>query len=376
MNDDDVTRCVAMARPTATSIQCAHSSTFTSGGGELSFYFVTLYDVDINSSWISSDKLGLILIENTYLASFAYNLLLSWVSGNATPSGPKDCLSRSSLLKYNFKKFFGEQLIRCKDCVFSRAIFLETLLFEERAMARLFGEVRGRDDVVPLVQRALSTFLSITRLHELNHHFANMDGTQWTDLLGRYLFIDEIIAGHGERLGSGWTEEVKCDALSILITFRECETNVARAECLKATIFGFATFAVMVSLERSAEATIRDYYSAADDVDLSSLDRIGGIFNFAREVDEPFICRARVVQSICDGIAQAEDLTLYDDSSRLTFGSTIIDEFLLHIGTMMDQEDQDARNMSHLVSAALHGHTAGVAFLVNHSRTLRSAAAS
>src|SRR5690348_5159743 len=53
-------------------------------------------------------------------------------------AGREEC-ELTALLRYNLKKFFAEQLLNRTSSVFARAIFLETLLYEERAMRPLFA---------------------------------------------------------------------------------------------------------------------------------------------------------------------------------------------------------------------------------------------
>ena len=97
----------------------------------------SIYDEALDAVLYRSKRLGQIVANNTYLSSFAYNIAVVWMSYGAQYerlAAREEC-ELTSLLRYNLKKFFAEQLLNRTSSVFARAIFLETLLYEERATA-------------------------------------------------------------------------------------------------------------------------------------------------------------------------------------------------------------------------------------------------
>lgn len=116
-------------RPTAKFLKGSHSADFIDAGAQLEngFYFVSLYDEKIDANVVRT-KRGIVIINNTYLASFAYNVFLCCLYH---PGLPWAAPATTALLKHNFKKFFAEQLLYFRNNIFSRAVLLETLLFEQ-----------------------------------------------------------------------------------------------------------------------------------------------------------------------------------------------------------------------------------------------------
>jgi hypothetical protein len=133
---------VQIVRPRARFVAVTHSSEFIDKGANLGdgFYYVNLYDEQIDSNLLipTTGKDKLILIHNSYLSSFAYNLLLCWFHCLRLGDQKDSQLNLSRLLKHNFKKYFAEQLLSANNNAFSRALFLETLLYEQAWMIPVF----------------------------------------------------------------------------------------------------------------------------------------------------------------------------------------------------------------------------------------------
>lgn len=148
-------------------VACMHSSEFidrSAGLGE-GFFYVNLYNAKIDSNVVTS-KRGLILIHNTYLPSFAYNLLLCWM---LCAGGERFDLGR--LLRHHFKKFFGEQLLRSNpNGIFSRAVYLETLLHDQVCMVPVFEAKSRQPDLDRRATLASQLMSSAVSFHELGHY--------------------------------------------------------------------------------------------------------------------------------------------------------------------------------------------------------------
>ena len=101
----------------------------------------SIYDYEIDAVFLRSRGYGPIIVNNTYLASFAYNIAITWwLTGTSPSAAPLSGGNEvSSLLRYNLKKFFAEQVLIRTQSVFGIAIFLETLIYEERAMRPLLA---------------------------------------------------------------------------------------------------------------------------------------------------------------------------------------------------------------------------------------------
>ena len=84
-------------------------------GSQLSIYHPAF------DAWVSrSKKLGVILAENTYLSSFAYNMGAVWLKHGHEHSllNNQDSCLLARLMRYNFKKFFAEQILRRTHNIF------------------------------------------------------------------------------------------------------------------------------------------------------------------------------------------------------------------------------------------------------------------
>ena len=77
--------------------------------------------------------------------------------------------SLSSLLRYNLKKFFAEQLLGRTSSVFGRAIFLETLLYEEREMRPLFAAAQTDTATAQVYEFFRNLMSNILLFHEVGH---------------------------------------------------------------------------------------------------------------------------------------------------------------------------------------------------------------
>jgi hypothetical protein len=151
---------VKRLRPRAKFVAYSRSKDFIEQvpGFDVDFHYISLYDEQIDANLIKTQR-GLLLIHNTYLASFAYNLLLCWLYSAGVPLAEQDALRRD-LLKHNFKKFFAEQLIHHGSSLFSRALFLETLLYEQKMMVPIF-EARTRDPELDARARESAGLMSL-----------------------------------------------------------------------------------------------------------------------------------------------------------------------------------------------------------------------
>jgi hypothetical protein len=153
-----------------------------------------LYDEKIDSVLNKIDNGPIYLIHNTYLSSFAYNIFLSWIyKKQDSPAAIPADFETVRLLKHNFKKFFAEQLLSAHNNIFSRAVFLETLLYEQKLMVPLFKATELNDRLQKKADFSANLMSSIVSFHELGHFFLNKSSKVWDELINENSTTLEIL---------------------------------------------------------------------------------------------------------------------------------------------------------------------------------------
>lgn len=332
--------------------------------------YVSLYDERIEANVVYGPA-GLILINNTYLPSFAYNLLLCWIyCGRGSVSDTE----RRRLIAHNFKKFYAEQLLHTYDGIFTRAIFLETLLYEQVCMVPVFAE-RERDPELDRLARFASELMaSAVSSHELGHFILKRgpgvwdEALQWRDGAVRPLY-EEV----RERQPPAFVAEFQGDVLSVIACLTtaegEQEEEGRREMVLRGLVFGYAAFAVLFSLEKSARATVAEHRSSHEDVDFRSIQKLDRNYEFALGIDWEMAERARYVERLCRAVCKQAGGDLYDSTGPLRLTPDLLDDLLKYVDSVMDSDDRNAREMSLLVAEALHGHPCGTEYLYMRSKT-------
>jgi hypothetical protein len=372
MNDGEyVRRRIALLRPRAKFIAYSHSDTFIDEAAGLGsgFHYVSLYDEKIDSNVIASPR-GLIMIHNTYLPSFAYNLFLCWLLCAGRTDGDQEAPKLETLLRHNFKKFFAEQLLHVNNNIFSRAIFLETLLFEQVCMVPVF-EVKSRDaDLDRKADFGARLMSSAVSFHELAHFFLKHGDQEWNGLLEENAgVLDGMYRRVNATYPPAFVVEVKCDVMSVLSCLRQYEAEMSREFCLRTLVFAFAAFAILSSLAKSADKTASDQSKSPDSVDFNSIAKLHRDYNYTIGFDKDLTERARLVSELCGQIAQKEGLSLFEKRGEFPLPVNIIDSMLTYVDRVMESDDNNARSMSLLVAEALHEHPRGLEFLYLRSKT-------
>jgi hypothetical protein len=364
---------IALLRPRAKFAAYSHSSDFIDGAANLGdgFHYVALYDEKVDSNVIEGPR-GLILIHNTYLASFAYNLFLCWLLRSADSqrdAGP----DLAVLLTHNFKKFFAEQLLHGYDNLFARAVFLETLLYEQVCMVPVFEAKSRNPDLGRMADLGADLMSSVVSFHELGHYFLERDPDLWNDIVKQHPVLEPIYAGVAQAgYPPAFLVEFKCDVMAVISCLQQYEEKGGREFCLKAVAFAFAAFAVLHSLVKSAESTSANHRRSPDSVDFRSIEKVHRDFDFVLGIDRDFAERARLMILLCDHLMQAAGTPLFTGSGEFFLPESILDDLLLYIDRIMESDDRNARDMSLLVAEALHEHPRGVEFLYLRSKTFSS----
>lgn len=332
------------------------------------FRYVSLYDERIDANVVEGPG-GYILIQNTYLPSFAYNLLLCWIYSERTSAPDTE---RRRLLAHNFKKFYAEQLLHGHNGIFARAIFLETLLYEQSCMVPVFAELEGDPELGRVARWIAELMSSAVSRHELGHFILKRGPGAWDEALRwkngavRPLY-DEVRA----RWAPEFVTEFQCDVLSVIasVATPDGEAEARGGIVLRGMVFAYAAFAVLFSLEKSARHTAAEHQCVQDEVDFRSIGKVERNYDFILGVDEPMVERARYVERLCRAVSELDGMNLYESTGPFRLEPHLLDDLLAHVDTVLDSPDRNARDMSLLVAEALHDHPCGTEYLYLRSKT-------
>ena len=370
---EPIATCIRKLRPSAKFVKISHSREFLDSEDKLGdgFFTAVLYDEQIDSNMLTT-KNGTVIIENSYISSFAYNLFLCWLNHHRS-SAPVHTLD--SLLAHNFKKFLAEQIYRQRNCIFSRTLLLETLLFEQHIMVDLFA-ARDRDARLAADSEAAANLMfNALSIHELGHYLMATMPDTWSQILRRE---PEILGAMYERItveyGPAMPGEFQCDAFAVLSCLQEYGDHVGSKFALRALVFAFAAYAAMYSARATAENLVplldAELPDKVEFSDISPMPHLDIRPNWA--VDAGFVARARLVGELCQSIASRRGETLFGDEDPFPLPRTIVNDLIDYVPRGFDCVNGNARKMSHLVARALHGHTAGMEYIYLRSKTFRS----
>lgn len=376
-NEAAIERIIKLTRPHAKFIGISHSDKFIETDNSLGnfFYYVSVYDERIDSNVINTPY-GIIILHNTYLSSFAYNLFLCMLYVQNTEG---HCLMTSeplrSLLKHNFKKFFAEQLLHNFNNIFSRAVFLETLLYEQQIMTPIIERRKQDKDFDEKVEFASQIMSGIISTHELGHFYLNDSNSFWE----RYLEsspsgLSDFFKQIEPLYPTVFLEEVKCDAIAVISTLydKTLREKYSLAFLCQILTFGYAAYAVMISLVKSAQVTSLEHKKIKDKVNFTSVEKEHRDYTYTLGFDKDFEERAKLMIEFCRIAAAAENIDLYAPTDDITLSDTLLSDMMTFMDIIMVSDDQNARNMSLLVAESLHQHQEGVNFLYLRSKIFSS----
>lgn len=366
-----VLKVIRLTRPRAKFVSYAHSDEFDppNEGDVYRYHYVNLYDEKIDANVIESSH-GRILIQNTYLSSFAYNLLLSWMYQNRNGEGKGRLDGSDMLLRHNFKKFFAEQLYHFRNTAFSRAILLETLLYEQEQMIPVFSAKEKDEGLRAFVNLGASIMSLVVSLHELAHISLDHGEDEWSHVYREHeTVIGDVMAGVRSKYPPPFVEEVRCDVMAVYMTLHQYVEEAGRLQCLRLLVFAYAAFAVLTSLTKSARATLHSADFEDARVDFSSIEKRSDDTVYRIGIDADMRERARIVVTICEGIAAEEGLSLYSTDPDFPLPEGIVDGLLAFVDSAMETDDDNARRMALLVAQALQDHPDGMEWLYLRSKT-------
>lgn len=370
---EDVAKLVRRLRPNAKFVTVSHSSTFIDQEAQLGegFYYANLYDEAINAN-LSSGDFGFVLVENTYLVSMAYNLFFSVLYCHRLQAPEL----REELLRYNLKKTCAEQLYRQRNGVLSRALLLETLLYEEGIMRPVIATQTTDPPLATLAMSAATNIMLFTLTqHELGHYYARTQPAVFQQRVrSGPSSINQVIARIQGSSTPGFLDEFLCDLFGIYNCLDQKETRHGPAFTLRAVYFAYAAYAVIYALAATAEATAalwpEEGEEAIDFQDISVFPRIEKPYRLA--IDQEFVERARLAHEVCDLLAADCGVALYGNDDPFPLVPSLMHDLFGLADRVFDCDDQRARNLAYLVARAFHNHDEGMEYLYLRSKTFRT----
>jgi hypothetical protein len=375
MSDSEyILRQVKLLRRKAKFLAYSHSRDFIDplAGLGTGFHYVNLYDEKIDSNLINSPR-GPILLHNTYLSSFAYNLCLCvlWEAKRAANPLAGNEPTLEQRLRHNFKKFFAEQLLHLHNNIFARAVFFETLLFEQTCMVPVFEAVAHDEDLQRKAEATANLMSMVVSLHELSHFLLAKDAREGEQLLASPAAIGALCQRVSRDYPAPFAEEFRCDAMAAVSCLQQFEPVLGRLFCLRALVFAFSAFAVLSSLTKSATKTAADQQKHPEYVDFTSIRKQHRDYDYSVGPDLDLVERARLIIELCTLLAQADETDLFGSTGDFPLAATIVDDLLVYVDTVLVSEDKNAREMSLLVAEALHEHPRGTEYAYLRSKTFQ-----
>ncbi|MBO6516091.1 MAG: hypothetical protein JJ975_06040 [Bacteroidia bacterium] len=346
----------------------SHSSEFPGMGGYMleDFYHVSVYGGIPDSNFLKLGEINAV-VENTYLPSFCNDIFSCWLyhmnQGRTTDF--------QNVLSYNFKKYYAEQLYwRCSSN-FSRAIFLETLLYEQDQMVPIVNELSKSVKTRSYSELSVSIATSLISLHELAHLYLNSENKLWASLNQEYGQIiapmyDDVKSNYGDAFAT----EIRCDMFAILMSVKLLERDWDMADILNIIIYHSNSFGLFYSLGRSAKVTYDQNRKnwESEKVDFTSIDPYDSNDVYSIVPDKTMVLRSQLMISFCERIAQKSKAKIYDQNPQLPLSKQLLIQYVGVVDRMMEPKNPMARNMALLCARAFHDHPKGMDYLLLRSK--------
>jgi hypothetical protein len=334
----------------------------------------SIYSEKIDAAVLRPRRYKKIVVNNTYLASFAYNLAIAWVfyGGEFERLKAGSGSNLEILLRYNLKKFFAEQILLRTNSVFGTAIFLETLLYDEEVMRPLFAAAKEDRKLQEKYDYFASLMSNILLFHEVGHlmYDARPDLESLIAAEMAELGVQAFTPDWGNQSG-GARIEFLCDAFAVLIVSRTSAGSVDAAFTIRAIAFGFAMCACMFGLEKSAAATAERYPASAD---IDVLDEIHADLpgaGFVIGIDRGMVARARSALNVCEAIARGRGIDLFLAGGEFPLPADILEVMTEFATTVVDRKDMRSRGMCEMLARAFQGNDRGIEYLKFRSKVFK-----
>ncbi len=337
-------------------------------GFDLTGHQLSIYTEVWDAKMFRSRHHGNIIVNNTYLSSFAYNIAAVW----AYYGHEYDQLKRNEdcqlvrLLTYNLKKFFAEQIMRRSNCVFGAAIFLETLFYEEHLMVPVIKAADDNEKIRMFYDALQNLMSSLLLFHEIGH-IVRDKRNDMLELMQQDSDGMEMLGSYWSRYADQQQIEFECDAFAVLTLIRQMK-HLSLETSLRGVIFAFAVFAVMSGLDKSAEATAKQTPSSLNSEDLDDIFNDMAGADFSVGIDKFFVARAHSVQLVAKHIAEQNGIELFESCDDLPLYEDIIDvlsQFSLDIVT---RDNPPYRGKCEMLARALRGNPRGMRYLKLRSK--------
>ena len=337
----------------------------------VSYYYASFYDLNIDSNFVVINGTPVVM-HNTYLSSFVYNLSNCWLFGiNREEQNSEPSLNW--LLTYNLKKFYSEQLYQVKNCVLSRALLLETLLFGQRHMIPVVEAAMNDPNYNSISALNQNIAFSILSHHELAHHLLKHNEGIWEVFSEQNKQVMKPLFPIIAQSIPSLQEEIKCDLFSFILNLEKMRETQPLPLLLNLFVFNYAAIFVMYSLKSSAEKSINDntQYIKAHKVDFTSTQRGDIPYELSFIPDKGMLERCRLMIDICSHIALLNDVTIFEQVPAFPISEQIIDQLASLVDNILDFDLND-RGIAKLVAESLEGHPQGMDYLYLNSRQFTS----
>lgn len=385
MTEEKVKEVVSDEYPDAIFQAFSHSSDFMPDGANLEkpFYHISLYDATLNSSFTLYKGNDILIIDNTYFSSFAYNLTLAWI--HEFRSNRIDTQQINPLIKYNLKKFYGEHLYNINNNVFSRSVLLETLLYEHNIMIPLFSN-DADEEWNATMEKIAGTMTWFVLAHEMGHYYSEIMPATLDELVNKNSVVLEPYLESVQRQYNNplFIKEVICDVFALYATLMSCQDNKAeRIFTLRSAIMCYSSLTIIESLIACAELTTSEHKKEPDQIDLETIIRPKREYEYylqagANERSREMLERAKLIIKLCEAVAQNEDIMLYGTDGILPMKQDILNYLLNYISqdntdnNIMIENDFNQRSMAKMVAEAFHNHPEGMRYLYLNSKVYKS----
>lgn len=337
------------------------------------YVYASLYDHKVGSQMRPIGD-QLVVINNTYLSSFAYNVALCHLVGAANKLSPGD-LTR--LYRHNFKKFFAEQVVYHQNVLVGRAWLIETILYEQDLMRDAFAGVLTHA-LEEQASQIASLASGVISYHELTHYFEarspDFDAQYRAEVGNTFEDLDEEVLRRG---GSELRTEFRCDLTATRLHLG-LPSVFARADLFRVLLFVFYVLADLAALTESAKKTAEAAVAEEGHIDLLSAEPPQHAFGFQVARDPGFDLRVDAQERALLRLAEQEGIALFDENApfALTPGTrALLRAAQDSIGDLeaapvqgLSGTDSLRRGLAQILAESLKGCDAGVEFLLWRSK--------
>lgn len=381
INKNNILNYIKLVRPNAKFVEVVTSDVLSldsKGQNEdiANYHYISLYDENISAT-ATKYRGEYLLVQNTYLSSFAYNLNLCYLYAQKYCSSEVCADQQNVLLHHNLKKFFAEQFYNIKNCQFSRKILLETLIFEQKIMIDIFAKTETDQEFKEQASFSGGIMSNLLSTHELGHIWLDYSSETWAILAkeeGAYFkaFTAEYVDNISD---ANVLEEVQCDIISVLLSTKNNDSNFSNSYIINSIIFGFISFIPLFSLQDSARLTASRVDNQADKTNFKNIGSNYVEFDPVIIENEGIVFRANVVIQFLKAYAHHHEIAILEECLEFPIHEALLARMKALSLTILQKnvlitDNEDA--LANLLAEAFNGHRKGVDYLYIRSKKFRS----